>query len=413
MMKVAATVNDPSLTASGISGTGATLTVGGHVGAWSYQGISGTEASSTCADVSAGTTTATLNLTADKLYGYTAYSGAGCTGTEIDTEYFSTNDFDVGNLGEGASGSHCKAGYESVTLKCAVAFTTGSRSGGYTLKSVTGSFNDDFGTTNPFVIKIHAADTNDSSNPGAEVVTLSGNDPKTAGLYTYTCPSGDTGCELAANTTYFVVMSATTVLQTRYYQLKLTASDAESSHPSGNGWSIANTGRAQSGNAWSAMSSGNTPLLHIAVNNPVARVSATNVSSGGATLSISNHSGAWYYKQVHPTTGSCVTVSSGATATPSSLTADTLYGFTAYTGTNCTTATNTVYFSVTNYGVGNLTEANADPNCLAGHQGGGKQQCAMAFTTGIRTGGYTLQNVTARFVRKGRYARQHRRESPR
>ena len=59
-----------SLTASAISGTGATLTVGGHSGAWSYQGISGTEASSSCADVSAGTTTATLSsLTADKLHG--------------------------------------------------------------------------------------------------------------------------------------------------------------------------------------------------------------------------------------------------------------------------------------------------------------------------------------------------------
>ncbi len=143
-MKVAATANAvPSLTASGISGTGATLTIAGHSGAWHYQGISGTEAPSTCVTVSAGDTSDTLsNLDADKLYGYTAYSGANCaSGAAIDTEYFSTKDFDVGNLGETAATGNCAIGCAlTVATQCAVAFSTGDRSGGYTLKSVTVRF---------------------------------------------------------------------------------------------------------------------------------------------------------------------------------------------------------------------------------------------------------------------------------
>ena len=268
MIKVSATENPPAtLTASGISGMGATLTVGGHVGAWSYQGISGTEASSTCADVSAGTTTATLNLTADKLYGYTAYSGAGCaSGKELDTEYFSTNNFDVGNLGEGAvSGNVCAIGVVGTIFnRCAVSFSTGDRSGGYTLKSVTGRFNAKSGDASNIIVKVHAADTSNSSNPGTEVVTLDGSDPDTAGLHTFTC-SGN-GCSLSASTKYFVMMSTTDTSGTKYYEWVRTASDSETVHPAGTtGWTIANVGRAKlSTSSWEDLGSSHTVLLHVA-----------------------------------------------------------------------------------------------------------------------------------------------------
>ena len=188
----------PSLTASGISATGATLTVGGHSGDWYYKGISGTEASTNCVTVS-GSTTATLStLTADNLYGYTAYSGANCT-TEIDTEYFSTTDVDVGNLGETAASGDCLVGYSGGgSRKCAVAFTTGGRSGGYTLKNVTAEFKAKAelnGTLGNIIVAIHAADTGNSDNPATTAkVTLTGSDPDTAGLYTYTCSGSDCAC---------------------------------------------------------------------------------------------------------------------------------------------------------------------------------------------------------------------------
>ena len=271
-MKVAATVNvDPSLTASGISGTGATLTVGGHVGAWSYQGISGTEASTTCVGVSNGTTSPLSNLTADKLYGYTAYASAGCTGTEIDTEYFSTNDYDVGNLGETAvSGSHCLIGYQSAvggSVQCAMAFDTGDRSGGYTLKSVTGRFRNDAGNPGNIVVKLHAADTSNSSNPAATAIadaTFTGDNPSTAGLYGYACAG--TGCALSKDTKYFIVMSTGDNSGVNYYNLAVTNSGDEAVHPTGTtGWSIAHAVRSKWGsNAWLNMTGAPTGLVHIA-----------------------------------------------------------------------------------------------------------------------------------------------------
>ena len=266
--KVAATVNvDPSLTASGISGTGATLTAAGHVGTWRYQGISGTSASATCETVTGNTKTLS-SLTANNLYGYTAYRGANCAaGTELATEYFSTTDFDVGNLGEAvASGFRCTIGFLSDAKQCAVAFSTGSRSGGYTLKSVAGRFGVKDGNPGDIVVAIHAADTSNSSNPAATAkVTLSGSDPDAAGLYTYAYSGSD--CSLSASTTYFVVMSTgdTSGISAKYYKWQSTDSDAEDGHPSTHGWTIANAGRYKSGsNAWTDLAAGRTGQLHVA-----------------------------------------------------------------------------------------------------------------------------------------------------
>ena len=271
-MKVAATVNESaSLTASAISGTGATLTVANHAGDWFYKGISGTEASTTCVTVSGSTTKALSSLTADKLYGYTAYSGASCTGTEIGTEYFSTNDFDVGNLGEAASsGGSCLIGYHQTvggTVQCAVAFDTGSRSGGYTLKSVTGRFRDDSNSPGNIVVKLHAADTGNSSNPAATAIAnadFTGGNPRTAGLYSYACAG--TGCALSKDTKYFVVMSTGDTSGSNYYRLTTTNSGNEAVHPTGTpGWEIANALRSKWGsNAWVNMAGNPTGLLHIA-----------------------------------------------------------------------------------------------------------------------------------------------------
>ena len=267
-LKAAATVNLSTLTASSISGTGATLAVNG-TGGWSYKGISGTSASTTCVTVSSGATKTLSGLTADNLYGYTAYNGSGCTGTALATEYFSTNDYDVGNLSEtDASGFNCNVGYtNSETSGCAVAFTTGSRSGGYTLKSVSGRFGVKDGTPGSIVVAIHAADTTNSANPAATAIanaTFTGSDPDTAGLHTFACSGA--GCSLSASTTYFVVMSTgdTSGISAKYYKWRNTTSGAEAGYPSAHGWSIANAARYNNGSGWTDLNPSRTGTLHIA-----------------------------------------------------------------------------------------------------------------------------------------------------
>ena len=271
MIKVSATENPPAtLTASGISGTGATLTIGNHTGDWFYKGISGTEASSNCQDVYNSTTDTLSSLTADKLYGYTAHDHASCSSaTELAREYFSTNDFDVGNLGEGASSdSYCGIGYiSSKSRQCAVGFSTGSRSGGYTLKSVTGSFYGKLGNPGSIKVELHAADSGNASNPATTAIsnaTFAGSDPDTTGLYDFTCTGA--GCSLSASTTYFLVMSTDdTSGGNDAYLLETTNSDAEATHPDSNGWTIANVARSKTeSNDWANTGVSLTGLVHIA-----------------------------------------------------------------------------------------------------------------------------------------------------
>lgn len=252
-----------TLAASSISGTGATLAIIGHSGTWYYQGISGTSASTNCVTVSNSSTHTLSNLTAGNFYGYTAYSGANCT-TELASEYFAATDYNVGNLGVATSGGRCSIGSASGIWKCAAAFSTGNQSG-YTLKSVTGRFYDKSGDPSGIIVKIHAADTTNSSSPGAEVATLSGLDPDTEGLYTYTC-SGN-GCALSANTTYFVVMSTADTVGDKSYNVDFTLAHAEAKHPNGNGWAIADVARYQYNNgAWTDFPGEATLMLHVAAN---------------------------------------------------------------------------------------------------------------------------------------------------
>ena len=90
-IKVAATV-EATLTSSSVTGTTATLTIGGHTGAWWYERTAGTPADTTCHSVAAGTTTASLSsLTASTSYTYKAYDQSGCNSAdEIATATFTT-----------------------------------------------------------------------------------------------------------------------------------------------------------------------------------------------------------------------------------------------------------------------------------------------------------------------------------
>ena len=288
MVAAAEVPTPPSLTASGITGTGATLTIADHTGAWHYQRIQ--PADTTCNTVASGATATLASLTANTLYGYTAYSDSACT-TALDTVYFSTTDFDVGNLAEAASTSQCSFGYATASNnQCAVAFTTGAFPGGYQLNSIAGQFGAKSGAPASVSVAIHEADTTNSSNPAATAIanaTFSGNDPDTAGLHSYTCAGS--GCDLSPSTTYFVVMSTSDTSAGNQYHWTLTDSDAETVHPASNGWAIANAGRAKLGSAaWASFSgtdANRSPMLHIAADkNPVSVSSLGQTRNGSRAV---------------------------------------------------------------------------------------------------------------------------------
>ena len=178
-------------------------------------------------------------LTPGSSYTYTAYSDSSC-GDALATETFTANrlSVSVGNLGETASPFGCKV---NSAYWCALAFTTGTSTHGYTLTGVTAKFKDkedpvDNIELGNIVVSLYADNSGVPDSYKDALATLSGSNPDTAGDYAYTC-SGS-GCALATSTTYFIQFHATSGSGTNnIYQLVDTGSDNETQ--TGNGWSLA------------------------------------------------------------------------------------------------------------------------------------------------------------------------------
>ena len=130
----------PSLTASSIGTTTATLTVGGYSGAWYYKH---TNTGATCdGPVAAGTSTKALTgLTAGTSYTYSAYSDSGCTtGNLLATAAEFTMPVSVSNLSETSDGRLFVGGAAGINNAWATSFSVPSGSTNYTLNSITAKF---------------------------------------------------------------------------------------------------------------------------------------------------------------------------------------------------------------------------------------------------------------------------------
>ncbi len=124
-------------------------------------------------------------------------------------------------------------------------FTTGSNTGGYTLKSVTVRIISVIGSPTGYTAAIHAVS---GGSPAATATyTLTGDAPTGAGDYTYACSGG---CSLEDGTKYFLVVSGTGDSSGRnVYEHRTTESNAETNVPSNAGWSIDNVLQKKTDNA--------------------------------------------------------------------------------------------------------------------------------------------------------------------
>ena len=80
---------------------------------------------------------------------------------------------------------------------------------------------------------------------------------------------------------------------------------------------------------------GNDTTWNFSIAASAVRLSTSNLRQTTATLSISGHSAAWWYKRTSPTAGSCESRSAGQKASLSSLSANTRYTYKAYSATGC------------------------------------------------------------------------------
>ena len=230
----------PSLTASNVAATTATLTIASHGGGnWYYKH---TNTGATCDGPVSGTSKNLTGLTASTSYTYSAYSDSTCTtGNLLATAsaFTTLTIVSVSTLG-GADNGVVNVGGGSPTQRVAQAFTTGGNTGGYTLSSIAIAFRATVGSPTDLEVTLHAA-SGSNPNTGTTLATLSGSNPSTAGSYTFTCSSG---CDLSASTTYFVYVKAPNSASGSHYLQTFTSSD-ETLTPSGNGWSMADKGRLQ------------------------------------------------------------------------------------------------------------------------------------------------------------------------
>ena len=145
----------------------------------------------------------------------------------------------VSNVGQTRSSS---LALSSAAHEWAQAFTTGDNSAGYTVTSVGLDLSSVADPTINFAVGIW---TNSNSNlPGSSLVTLTQPASLTLGVNEFTTP----GIELAANTTYWVVVDSNGGGSAQW---EGTASDSEDSTASG--WSIADESYIRpSGDTWSS-----------------------------------------------------------------------------------------------------------------------------------------------------------------
>ena len=316
------------LNASSVGLTSATLNLpSSYSAAWWYKRIA-PSGDNTCHSVSAGTTSADLSsLTSGQNYTYKAYSATGCnSANEIAAVSFATSasvsNLTVAsdNIGSAIDGSQSQAS----------GFTTGGNSGGYKLLSVTAKFRDALRTPTGFVAEIRLEGA--GGNPSDDVLyTLSGPDPTTAGDHTFTC-SGS--CQLAASTPYFLVMKAG--VSTGNHRWDTTGVFTETNAPIDFGWTIADEGKTYSSGNWSTDNQWVGMFKVSATKN--STLTASDAIAGQATLTITNWTGAWYYKADTGPHATCQGPASGTTASLNNLVKGTRYVYSAYSDAECTNA---------------------------------------------------------------------------
>ena len=319
------TLATPTLAASAVTNTTATLTISNWTQAWYYKHTTGTCST----EVAANTLTASLTtLTASTSYTYTAYSDSSCTaGNEVAVAAAFTTKAAAPALASSAVTNTTATltvsnwddpwYYKHTTGTCsttAVAANTSSvdlsdlaASTSYTYSAYRDSgCNTSLAAASAFTTKA-AAPSLASSAVGDTTATLTISNWDDPWYYKYTTPEGGT-CSTTAVAAGTAAVNLTMLTSNTSYTYKAYRDSACSTE-----LATAPSFTTQA-----------TPTLVVSA-----------VTNTTATLTISNWTQAWHYQH---TTGTCSTEVAANTLTASltTLTASTSYTYTAYSDSSCT-----------------------------------------------------------------------------
>ena len=281
----------------------------------------------------------------------------------------------------------------SSVQEAAVGFGTGGNSGGYTLQGVTIRFlavDEGRDPTAPLTVAIHEASGGDPVSSTTHTLSLVHGDPKAAGYATYACSGA---CSLSASTTYFLMLKTSSA---NAYKWDTTAS-GDQTNAGTSGWTIDDVLKQGNGNRWTDRTW--TAAFRVSAT-PNPSLTASNVTATGATLTISNHDGSWWYKSATTGKTTCTSAGSNASVSVTGLTAGASYTFSAYSDSTCTTANllTTAASFTTPVTVSNLSQGFTGS---VGVSNGNGNIHANQFRTGGNSGDYTLSGVTVDIGGKG------------
>ena len=119
--------------------------------------------------------------------------------------------------------------------------------------------------------------------------------------------------------------------------MRTTTSDVEAGYPAANGWTIDNLRYKYGSTAWAGAEQ--PAILHIAAASKAPKLTVSNITATGATLTIANHTTAWYYKATSGPHTACQSAVAAGTDNKaiSGLTAGTSYTYSAYSDNGCST----------------------------------------------------------------------------
>ena len=226
----------------------------------------------------------------------------------------------------------------SFAFPSAQGFTTGSNSGGYTLKSVTLTLKDSrANNTDNFTLSLYSATSN--GKPNASLATLA---PPTGDIsgrnvadYTFTC---STGCQLAGdNTTYFIVLQPASGKEYYWYQ---DTSPNQTNTPADGGWTIADVAQYRNSGTWTDESPVLVKQMSVSYVGPDLWVE--NISQTEVDLKLRNWAGtSWSYK-LDFSNGSgrtrCKEVTRVTLVSDGSLVAGSEFTVSAFKGSTCSQA---------------------------------------------------------------------------
>ena len=295
----------------------------------------------------------------------------------------------------------------NTTLKRAQSFTTGGQSGGYTLTSVDIVYEDQH--SDEFSAAIYTVDSDnepDDGNSSNKIPDLTAPGSFAAGTLTFTAPAGTT---LDASTTYVVLITPT--VDSASLNFDTTDSNAEDANGA-HGWSIGNAAHSWSpGSKWKTLNSGEAIRIAIkgttaATNNPATGAPAiTGTAQVGQTLTAATSgimdsdgltSPTYTYQWIR-VDGSTESDISGATANMYTLVAadegKTIKVTVSFTddASNAETLTSAATAAVTN--AQTTTTYVSNINQGSDNDWSDTVSRAQTFTTGSRTGGYTVTRV--------------------